>query len=61
MMNFKESKTIYLYSEYIDMRFCLKKAQIIVATSFSKIEIRHSVFVFCSKDEITIKIYYEDD
>lgn len=61
MINFKESKTIYLYSENIDMRFGLKKAQIIVATSFSKIEIRHSVFVFCSKDEKTIKIYYEDD
>lgn len=61
MIKFKESKNIYLYSENIDMRFGLKKAQIIVATSFDKIEIRHSVFVFCSKDGKAIKIYYEDD
>ena len=61
MINFKESKNIYLYSENIDMRFGLNKAQIIVASSFSKIEIRHSVFVFCSRDCRMIKIYYEDD
>lgn len=61
MLNFKESKNVYLYSENIDMRFGMKKAQIIVASSFSRIEIRHSIFVFCSKDGKMIKIYYEDD
>lgn len=61
MIKFKENKNIYLYSENIDMRFGMKKAQIIVSSSFSKIEIRHSVFVFCSRDCKMIKIYYEDD
>ena len=61
MINFKESKNIYLYSENIDMRMGLNKIQLLVASNFSKIMIRHSVFVFCAKNGKTIKIYYEDD
>lgn len=61
MIAFKESKNIYLYSENIDMRMGMNKIQILVAANFSKIEIRHSVFVFCSNNGKTIKMYYEDD
>lgn len=61
MIKFSESKNIYLYSEKVDMRMGLPKIQIIVASNFTKIEIRHSVFVFCSNDGKTIKMYYEDD
>ena len=61
MITFKENKKIYLYSENIDMRMGMKKIQILVASNFSKIEIRHSVFVFCSNNGKTIKMYYEDD
>ena len=61
MITFKESKKIYLYSENIDMRMGMKKIQILVASNFSKMEIRHSVFVFCSNNGKTIKMYYEDD
>lgn len=61
MITFKESKTIYLYSEEIDMRMGMKKIQILVGANFNKMEIRHSVFVFCSNNKEQIKIYYEDD
>ena len=61
MITFKENKKIYLYSENIDMRMGMKKIQILVASNFSKMEIRHSVFVFCSNNGKTIKMYYEDD
>lgn len=61
MISFKESKNIYLYSENIDMRMGINKIQIIVGSNFSKMEIRHSVFVFCSNNGKTIKMYYEDD
>ena len=46
MISFKESKNIYLYSENIDMRMGMNKIQIIVGSNFSKMEIRHSVFIF---------------
>jgi len=39
----------------------LNKIQILVSCSFPKMMIRHSVFVFCSNNGKTIKIYYEDD
>lgn len=61
MIKFSESKNIYLYSENVDMRMGMNKIQILVASNFSKIEIRHSVFVFCSNNGKTIKMYYEDD
>ena len=61
MISFKESKNIYLYSENIDMRMGINKIQIIVGSNFSKMEIRRSVFVFCSNNGKTIKMYYEDD
>lgn len=61
MIKFSESKNIYLYSENIDMRMEMNKIQILVACNFSKMEISHSVFVFCSNNGKTIKIYYEDD
>lgn len=61
MIEFKESKNIYIYSEEIDMRMGMTKIQFIVAINFSKIEIRHSIFIFCSKKREQIKIYYEDD
>ena len=61
MISFKESKNIYLYSENIDMRMGMNKIQIIVGSNFSKMEIRHSVFIFCSNNGKTIKMYYEDD
>lgn len=61
MIKFSESKRIYLYSENIDMRMGMNKIQVLVGCNFSKIEIRHSVFVFCSSNGKQIKIYYEDD
>lgn len=61
MIKFKESKNIYLYSENIDMRMGMNKIQILIAANFTKIEIRHSVFVFCGTNGKQIKMYYEDD
>lgn len=61
MIHFDENKNIYIYSEKVDMRMGLPKIQLMVAMNFSKIEIRHSVFIFCSKDRKQIKLYYEDD
>lgn len=61
MIKFSESKNIYLYSENVDMRMGINKIQVLVACNFSPIEIRHSVFVFCSNNGKTIKMYYEDD
>lgn len=61
MITFKDSKNIYLYSENIDMRIGMNKIQILVAANFSKAEIRHSVFVFCSSNGKIIKMYYEDE
>ena len=61
MIHFDENKNIYIYSETMDMRMGLPKIQMMVVTNFSKIEIRHSIFIFCSKDRKQIKLYYEDD
>ena len=61
MIHFDENKNIYIYSENVDMRMGLPKIQMMVALNFTKIEIRHSVFIFCSKDKKQIKLYYEDD
>ena len=61
MIKFNESKHIFLYSENVDMRMGINKIQILVASNFNKLEIRHSVFLFCSNNGKTIKIYYEDD
>jgi hypothetical protein len=43
------------------MRMGLHKIQILVACNFSPKEIKHSVFLFCSSNGKTIKMYYEDD
>ena len=56
MIKFFESKNIYLYSENIDMRMGMNKIQILVACKLSKMEIRHSVFVYCSNKGKTLKI-----
>ena len=61
MIHFEENKNIYIYSEKVDMRMGMPKIQMMVAMNFTKIEIRHSVFIFCSKDRKQIKLYYEDD
>jgi len=61
MITFKESKNIYLYSEPIDMRMGINKIQILIGANFTRIEVRHSVFVFCSTRRDQIKLYYEDD
>lgn len=61
MIKFEESKNIYLYSEKIDMRSGINKLQVLVASNFNRLEISHSIFVFCARNNRTIKIYYEDD
>ena len=61
MIHFEENKNIYIYSEKVDMRMGMPKIQMMVAMNFTKTEIRHSVFIFCSKDRKQIKLYYEDD
>ena len=43
------------------MRMGMPKIQLMVAMNFSKMEIRNSVFIFCSKDKKQIRLYYEDD
>lgn len=50
-----------MYSERIDMRYGINKLQVLVASNFSRLEISHSVFVFCARNNKTVKIYYEDD
>lgn len=61
MIDFRNCKNIYVYSEFIDMRLGIKKLQFLVGVNFSNSEIRNSVFIFCSSTEKQIKIYYEDD
>lgn len=61
MIDFRNCKNIYVYSEFIDMRFGMKKLQFLVGVNFTNSEIRNSVFIFCSSKENQIKIYYEDD
>lgn len=61
MITFKENRNIYLYSENIDMRMGMNKIQILVGANFTKFEIRHSIFVFCSTNGKQIKMYYEND
>lgn len=60
MNRFKDRK-IYFYSNFIDMRFGIKKAQLLISTNFSPIEISQSIFIFPSKSGKIIKIYYEDE
>lgn len=43
------------------MKFGIYKIQQLVVFNFSPAEIINSVFIFCSKDKKTIKIYYEDE
>ena len=61
MIHFEENKNIYIYSEKVDMRMGMPKIQMMVAMNFTKIEIMHSVFIFCSKNRKQIKLYYEED
>lgn len=61
MIRFGSINQIHLYSGPTSMRFGIYKIQQLVAFNFSPAEIVNSVFVFCSKDKRTIKIYYENE
>ncbi|MDD4184068.1 MAG: IS66 family insertion sequence element accessory protein TnpB [Candidatus Izemoplasmatales bacterium] len=61
MIDYRGVKKIYFYTKEIDMRAGMKKFQILLCCNFSPIAMMHTLFVFCSKDRKTLKIYYEDE
>ena len=61
MVNFTKINKIHLYSGPTSMKMGIKKIQLLVALNFTPIEIIHSVFIFCSKNQKTVKIYYENE
>ena len=61
MLEFSNTRTIYLYGKRVDMRMGLNRIQILCALNFTRLEIVNSLFIFCSKNSKQIKIYYEDE
>jgi len=61
MIDYKKIKKIYFYAAEMDMRAGMKKLQILLCVNFSPIEMLNTLFVFCSRNRKTIKIYYEDE
>ena len=61
MICFDKIKNIYLYASSTDMRMGLPKIQTLVAFHYKPEEILHSLFIFCSSNKKTIKMYYEDE
>lgn len=61
MIDLSKVREIYLYSNKVDMRIGINKIEILLAISFSPIEIFKSVFIFVSRNRKQIKIYYEDE
>lgn len=61
MIDYKKIDKIYFYSKDMDMRVGMHKLQILLSCNFRPIEMMHTLFVFCSKNRKTIKIYYEDE
>ena len=61
MIDYQKIDKIYFYSKDMDMRVGMHKLQILLSCNFRPIEMMHTLFVFCSKNRKTIKIYYEDE
>jgi len=61
MIDYRGVKKIYFYTKEIDMRAGMNRFQILLCCNFTPIEMMNTLFVFCSKDRKTIKIYYEDE
>ncbi|BCR35320.1 IS66 family insertion sequence element accessory protein TnpB [Mariniplasma anaerobium] len=61
MIDYRNIKKIYFYSKDMDMRVGMHKLQILLSCNFRPIEMMYTLFVFCSKNRKTIKIYYEDE
>jgi len=61
MIDYRDVKKIYFYAQSIDMRAGMKKIEILLCCNFSPIAMMNTLFVFCSKDRKTIKIYYENE
>ncbi len=61
MIDLSKVKEIYLYSNPTDMRMGITRIELLLALSFSPIEILNSAFIFVSKSKKQIKIYYEDE
>lgn len=61
MISFSKINRIHLYSGPTSMKLGIYKIQQLIAFNFSPAEIINSVFIFCSKDKKTVKIYYEDE
>jgi len=61
MIDYKEVRKIYFYGQTIDMRAGMHKLQILLGCNFSPIAMMNTLFVFCSRDRKTIKIYYENE
>lgn len=61
MIDYKNVKQIYFYSNELDMRSGMKRIQMLLSVNFSPAELLYSLFIFCSKNRKQIKIYYEDE
>lgn len=61
MIDLSEVREIYIYSNQVDMRIGINKIELLLALSFSPIEILKSAFIFVSKNKKQIKIYYENE
>lgn len=61
MIDIRNCNKIFLYNVKVDMRMGLKRLQSMVAINFPPSKILNSVFIFCSKDNKTIKMYYENE
>lgn len=61
MIDISEVREIYIYSNRIDMRIGMNKIELLLALSFSPIEILKSAFIFVSKNKKQIKIFYENE
>lgn len=60
MFNLAKRK-LFFYSKPIDMRFGIRRAQILVHTTFDSKYILSSAFIFVSIKRDQIKIYLEDE
>jgi len=61
MIDYRQVKRIYFYTEPLDMRNGMRSIQTLLAYNFSPIETIYTLFVFCSKNKKTVKIYYENE
>ncbi|MCF7930964.1 MAG: IS66 family insertion sequence element accessory protein TnpB [Acholeplasmataceae bacterium] len=61
MIDYRKIEKIYFYTQEIDMRAGMNKLQILLSCNFRPIEMMNTLFVFCSKNRKTLKIYFEDE